>query len=660
MVEDTAFPADDAISYDAPSSPAADSGPRDRHDSLHDRQSSRTSNSSSSSSSSCSSRSSSRESRASLIREPLSRGGRSSGTGDSASHDGRAPQAGGSASHEGHDAPLPQGPAFVGRRAVAARTGHRRARRLSAPQEKAKTLPEMIEEELARLRRQSAEQAQRCEGVERALEAAREDEVREFRALQQRKSELIGRRHELTLRFQTSVRRLLENKQIIGVINREVTEQLGLAAVLPHQLREQLKGLRNTIHDMEYSAEDRVHAATRLQALWRAITARRVFRILRLAGRMRQAHSQMVASAMKIQAWYRAHKTRTRFRVQILMNMGLKCSRQMEDLERFLKVVVLLQRSVRARLARKRVQEARSALNGTPNSLWNEDTLSKQLETREANPKRNVVMLDSWKPGGVAAGLAAVQSASNTAFVGDKMPKRDRELEKIQQAGLIPFYGSWAREIVRHRVGGPSALKMQRQLGIGCASRGGSCNGEAAEESNSGEEEELEDVGNLWDVYPEGTSMGFLEHLDDDAWAYKHRGQKRNLRKPAKCGGPRGTKKPVSTRKSCSLVVPLPPSNAEQRARARAEAKEAASAAGDKDSASEEGMELHPLLITAPLPQRSPAPPRDAPPHTRPRLRLGKNSATCSDDEDASWSGARSFFRDDSARQKPRIRAEAF
>jgi len=490
----------------------------------------------------------------------------------------------------------------------------------------------LIDEELALLRPRAAEQAVRRERAQRELEAVRLEVQREARHLRQLRSEQRQRRRKLASRMQAAVRGWLSRRKFVIRLHREFADQVGMAALLPDQLQDQLKALQHNVHDLEYSAEDRVRAAVRLQAWWRSVTARRAVWVLQVASQMRRVHARMVAAAMRIQAWFRAYETRTRFRVQILINMGLRCSQQMEDMERLLQLVVRLQRAVRGRIARRRVQEARRILTGSEQR----QSLGDMVEAQRAAVARPTALVDSWQPGGIAAGTAALLDAPCVAAAEDTSPKREHELERLEEYGLVPFYWSSARENVRHRVGGPTALKMHRRLGIGAPPRtdGGTTSGGETEGTASGEES-LEPLGNMCEVYPEGLSAGFLDNLDEDAWPWDHHGRKKKQRKASTKRGAAGRPR----RPACRLVVPAPPTNAERRAQVREEAQAAAVAAAEAAAAEASG-ELHPLLANAPVLERAPAPPPGAPPRGRPRPCPAKRGG----DDDGSWSGATGFF----------------
>lgn len=182
----------------------------------------------------------------------------------------------------------------------------------------------------------------------------------------------------------------------------------------------------------------------------------------------------------------------------------------------------------------------------------------------------------------------------------------------------MPFYWASSQELVRHRIGGPQAHKMQRQLAIGQAAYAPLAPDEA------------DRLGGLWDVYPEGLTADFLQKLDKDAWPWdrprRRRKESRRQGKARLCQGP----------------APPPPSNAQRRLLARQEARDAMAAGEQQAVEQEEEEEAHALFVNAPALPRAPAPPAGPPPRGRPRPHLGGRPA--GGDDDGSWGTARSFY----------------
>lgn len=497
----------------------------------------------------------------------------------------------------------------------------RRARSLSSSRRaKAPTVLEMIDDELARLRPLIPAAAEAQELARIDLDAARKQELVELRNLRQNRDDQKERRLKLASRMQACVRGWLTRKRFVCALNRELVNQVGIAALLPDQLRDQLKGLQHHVHDLQYHHEDRVHACVRLQAWWRSISARRIVWVLRLTNQINALHRRMNAAAMKIGAWYRAHEARNRFRTQIQINMGLARARQMQEMELCLQVVIRLQRNIRAKLARKKVREARELRN----ELFAQAHLQ-NLELRDG----------------------AAEECVEVPVIEDQVkaspPRKAREFEKLEQAGLVPFYGSSAQQLIRHRIGGPTALRMQKRLvlGMGMLSEGQEDSGE---EDDVVDDAELDHPSMLWDVYPEGISTGFLDGLDKDAWPEDGWGRVEDKRKAAAKRRKAARKRQKAIPACPTKVVMPPPSNTEKRARARGEAA-VVSDLGSKETAAAVVEDLHPLLMNGPMPpQRVPLPPAGAPPRGRPRIRTPAQSPDDDEDEDGCWNGATSFF----------------
>jgi len=482
-------------------------------------------------------------------------------------------------------------------------------------------LTKAIDEELAQLRAHATKQSARVNHAATTLRARKAKETEELRLLQLKKAARRQLRSQHATRLQAQARGWLTRRHLAkgAAVEEEGHAQQG-ANMVPvassDHLREQLAGLQLQLHDMEYRTEDRVIAVRTLQAWWRSVLAGRILWVMHLADKMRDTHEQICVAVLRIQSWFRMKPVERRFRSSIQAEAAHRHQKQREEMERLVKVVVVLQRSFRRRLQQAGIRPGEKHRNVT------------DMSPTQAKPQNEIVLIDSWKPGGIAAGKAAVHNARAAAIVGDRVPKRDPEIGKIQEAGLVPFYGSSAREIIRHRVGGPSALKMQRQLGIG-----------RAEDSSLTDDDLLHDLGTLWDVYPEGVSWDFLGHLDDDTWAHDHRGNQRSLRQPADYGTTvQKPKEPRRRRRKTRLIIPPPPSHAENRIRAHREQREA-NERNQQDVAGDANLDMHPLLVGAPVLPSMPMLSDRAPQLGRRDARLASGGVN-----HASWEGATSFF----------------
>lgn len=439
---------------------------------------------------------------------------------------------------------------------------------------------ETIQEELARLRPAAAEQAERCKLIMQELAAAREEEARELRVLMESRNMEKERIRKLACKLQASIRGWLVRRSFIFAMDCHLAQQVGMAAKLPDQLRDHLRQLQHSVHDLKYQPEHRCAAAVRLQAFWRSIVARRVVIVLRIAQKMRRLYKRMDMAATMIAAWFKGIHTRLMYRSEIRARVEATHARHLQELQQGLRVVIRLQRALRAKFARRRYLEARAIL-GEPSDS--------ESEARRGRSRERFVLVDSWRPGGLAGDPSGDEAAAAAALAGggsrspgaagSASPRSDRELRRLEDEGLLPFYWSSSQELVRHRIGGPQALKMLRLLAIG----------EPGDWSPP-DIDEHEHLGGLWDVYPEGQSPDFLDRLDKDTWPWERKGR-HGRRKAA------GPPKPQAAKLVCTKMAQAPPSNGERRQMLRQEARAAIVAAREMAA---DGIEAHPLFVNAP------------------------------------------------------------
>lgn len=107
-------------------------------------------------------------------------------------------------------------------------------------------------------------------------------------------------------------------------------------------------------------------------------------------------------------------------------------------LEHQTKVVKVLQRAIRIYLAKRRLARKQ------------EDGVELVEDPRFEGSSKYV---DNWRP---------ASERREVRDVRDGLPQEDLELTKMKDAGLIPFY-SRTSNTIRHRIGGPFALKIQFQ-----------------------------------------------------------------------------------------------------------------------------------------------------------------------------------------------------
>eukprot|EP00747_Dinoflagellata_sp_TGD_P165605 gnl/TRDRNA2_/TRDRNA2_187102_c0_seq1.p1 gnl/TRDRNA2_/TRDRNA2_187102_c0~~gnl/TRDRNA2_/TRDRNA2_187102_c0_seq1.p1 ORF type:complete len:594 (-),score=85.28 gnl/TRDRNA2_/TRDRNA2_187102_c0_seq1:63-1844(-) len=444
-----------------------------------------------------------------------------------------------------------------------------------------------VDEALARLRPELESTSLRRQNLERRLKTARDREHERSIEAQQKSKEAEARQAEVARKVQSTVRGWLVRRAFAGALQQEFITKTKLQVQQPDLLRDQLLELQHSVHDLVYQDQDQDAAVTRIQAWMRGIFARRVVTILKIAARLRLLNSGMDECATRIQAWYRGYRCWIVMReeLQDIKTRALVEKKQQMNLA--MKGVIRVQQGIRIFLARKRLQRQREALEGSESHPTLTTDWADSEGTGHNEPPS--MTLDTWR-------------GRNGGTVIEKVPSKALcvATDKLETAGLIPFYGSAANELVKHRIGGPTALEIQAAV--------------------LGGEDEF--PTEPWDVYPEGTSAGFIDRLDEDVSPANRRGRKvrrrsRRRRSTSTCRTPR--------------VLP-PPSNTEQRAKAREEAQAKAAC---QQEAAEAGLELHPLLAGPLLPK-----PPEAPPPPVPRGRR----APAALEDGGSWAGSTSFY----------------
>lgn len=446
-----------------------------------------------------------------------------------------------------------------------------------------------IDQELAKLKPELSQRSQARERLSQELVAAKKAEADAKITLSQSMISEQEKRGLVRARFRAAVRKIMMKNRIISAMNNEMAAQMAAGPLLPQKLRGQLHQLQHSLHGLKYHEEDRERGATRLQAYWRGVLGRRMVCCLRVSKLMHDVHMWVFTSTVKIQCWYRSRSTRKKWRAKIANRIETR--RQMEEAfaEQKLRVTIQMQRAIRARLARKRVAEEKER-QARKLRAWQQDSA-----IPDANAGKPVMLVDSWRnPQEDHADKAEVRE-----------PPPDLELAKIRDVGLVPFYWNYATDTIRHRIGGPEAIKIQQQLNVGIgASALKTSQSEAGSAASSGDDEaqtgttfptevlpgaepnggeqhgvlieprkkirfnsftaqddvEAEEaaLGANWNVYPEGLPAGFVENLED---VYS-KDQKKSKKKQAKKDEQR---RPSRRRSSLQVPAPGPPQNAEKR-----------------------------------------------------------------------------------------------
>jgi len=460
----------------------------------------------------------------------------------------------------------------------------------------------------SQLAQKAATSAQLQEAVDKAkvIEAKAKEDFRVAKEAKRR------RHNKVTRQLQTAVRGWLARRRLMEAISAHMSEQRGLAGKQPDVLKAQLTELQHDVHSLLYTEESRVAAILKLQSWWRAVLAKRVVRLMWFVTQTHLVHKEMQQAAVKIQAWLRGRMIFLALREEIKLRLKATYIRRYNEMETALLGIVRAQRAVRAWRARKAMRELRRQAE--------ERRASKQARRGSKGPARqglpaadkqlaaedDTVYVDTWKK---RDALGAVT---------EERPKTPREIQELNEAGLVPFYGAYASERVRHKVGGPSALKMHRRLFQ-----------DGSDAGTSDESDSEEPLGDAWDVYPKGLSHGFMEELDADAWP---KGKKpAHLRKRSSRRKRDSSSKNVQSLRP-TMVLQQPPGNSEHRAQQREDAKrqlEAEAAALVK----RREAEPHPLLQNAPTLQQ-----------TQPRRKSAKQGKLAIGVPDCTWQTHVGFY----------------
>lgn len=560
--------------------------------------------------------------------------------------------------------------------AAAAQSSQQRSRSLSVRPPGAsrqEAVYTMIDEELTQLRPQLLEQGRRKNQFAEELQVARHAEWECKRNLELAKMSQAERRAQLKLRFRTAVKSWILRRRAILAMNEDLAAEMAVGPLLPAQLRAQLEALQLNVHALKYQEEDRLRGSIQIQSWWRGILTRRSIVCLRISHYMWKLHALMTRASTKIQNGYKAITARRKWRGKIKMRIRMKVQREAEFQEQKLRVTIQLQRAIRARIARKLVLEEKERMSRKAVVVGQEEP--------EPDSKQGSKMFDSWK----RREEGVVQVAE------DRQPPHDHELDKIQDAGLIPFYWNFASDTIRHRVGGNTALKIQRQLRVGIGanlampdledllddhleSDAGSSSATDADDGSQTSRKtnqtrptqyttqddvhhEDSGLGGNWNVYPEGLSQSFLKSLDViDQKDSKKDDQVQKTRRH---------------RRLSSRLPPPPPRNTKNRAQDREEAERAAEENRQRSMAAKAIAPLQHPLLDGMLPPNvplhalqgylHPAPPADPPSRHRPRPHLATrgvgrpwsrdrgSSPECAEEDP--WAKFTSFYGEESGRK---------
>lgn len=416
------------------------------------------------------------------------------------------------------------------------------------------------DEQLAKLHSKFAEVSSNRMRLVKQLEEARHHEAQEVRWRRQQNERIIYWRHmKYSIRLQAAIRGWLQRVRFKKFLLLEAASRKALITS-PILLQMQLRDLRHTLHDLVNTMEDKTKMAVRIQAWWRMLLMSRTARVLKLFAEVRLLCNRMQAAGRQIQSWFRGCMVRGLYRAKIVSMVEKTRALKRAEWFRKLLLIVKIQRTVRAYFARKRISQR----------ITERDGMNAEIDT--------------WRPSNRTALITALP--------------HDHELEKMTEAGLVPFYRTSATDVVRHRIGGPATRKQD--IG-GCS----------------------ESWGEVWNFYPDGISAGFLENLDKDVWPKQT--QKKAVRK---------------RKKKCHSFIPTPPLPAPSNTERRAEAREARRIASTTPQPAEAAdVTLHPLLVNAPS-------------IVLPTVPNQERRVLAAEDEDGSWENSFGFYGSPAHRSK--------
>lgn len=180
-----------------------------------------------------------------------------------------------------------------------------------------------------------------------------EAQVREEERILRREArqERMRLRNASATKIQALVRSFFVRRHVLpSVLERKRIEELEGSRIA---LADSMLGLHQNIHDLAFLDEDRYREATRIQAWWRGVHARRIVQIVKLRNRLATLHRNLSKAATKLQTITRGRQAR-----RGCMRLRLERERQKLQAERaandkMMKAVIKIQSHVRRRAAIK-------------------------------------------------------------------------------------------------------------------------------------------------------------------------------------------------------------------------------------------------------------------------------------------------------------------
>eukprot|EP00929_Paragymnodinium_shiwhaense_P098386 TRINITY_DN5985_c1_g3_i1.p1 TRINITY_DN5985_c1_g3~~TRINITY_DN5985_c1_g3_i1.p1 ORF type:complete len:629 (+),score=125.99 TRINITY_DN5985_c1_g3_i1:185-2071(+) len=357
----------------------------------------------------------------------------------------------------------------------------------------------MIDAELARLRPLRIASHKECKRLTLELKYAKAVEAREYARLTKRQLEMNEKLVKVTIRLQRCFREAKLRRKMLQSMSRQQAKMANWASSLPKQLTNHLHSMRISTHNLRYRPEDVEEATVQLQAWWRCLLARRAASVLMLSRWFKILHGKLEKAVMLLQARFRCRMQRRKFRVVLGKMMMETKYTQLRQMEQDHAQIVKIQRKIRVKLGRRKVEAARQARRNLLDSetLAQEDAQDLVAGFGAPPPSITMSIVDSWS------------TVSDTAFRAIKGLPYSQHLSNLEDAGAMAFHHVASEVPRRHRVGGPSVQEM-----LSTSPPGTEDNDHDDAAANDGWDVENEGV---WDVYPSGSSPGFWARLPADA-----------------------------------------------------------------------------------------------------------------------------------------------
>jgi len=175
------------------------------------------------------------------------------------------------------------------------------------------------------------------------------------------KQERIRLKHYHATKIQALIRSFFVRAFVLpSVLETKATAELKRSRVA---LSETMLCLHQNIHDLAFIEQDRCVSATRIQAWWRGVFAKRIVAIISLRIHLFKMGKRMDQAATRIAAYHRGQQARmgcTRLRLEREKRMQ-QANKKKEA--QMIRAIIKVQSHIRRRMAMKNIQVRREALS---------------------------------------------------------------------------------------------------------------------------------------------------------------------------------------------------------------------------------------------------------------------------------------------------------